>query len=120
MFFLDHVQLAMPPGREAEARRFYRDLVGLQEVDKPEALKARGGVWFMLGEHQLHLGIEDPFTPAAKAHPGIACANLEALAGRLRSANFQVEWDANLPNTRRLYTSDPFGNRLEFLSGTGY
>jgi catechol 2,3-dioxygenase-like lactoylglutathione lyase family enzyme len=110
---LDHVQVAAPPGCEAEARAFYGGLLGLRELEKPEPLRSRGGVWFGLAEgQQLHVGVEAEFTPARKAHPAFAVGGLDALAARLGD----VEWDDALPDVRRFYAHDPFGNRLEFLS----
>src|SRR4051794_9161857 len=108
---LDHVQLAAPPGCEPEARRFYGELLGLEELPKPEALAGRGGVWFALGEQQLHIGVEDPFAPAKKAHPAFRVDDLDGLARRLGD----VKWDDAIPGQRRFYAADPFGNRLEFL-----
>jgi catechol 2,3-dioxygenase-like lactoylglutathione lyase family enzyme len=117
---LDHVQLAAPPGGERDARRFFGDVLGLTEVEKPEPLRARGGVWFMLGAQQLHIGIEDPFSPARKAHPALRVSPdaLDTLAERLQSAGVAVTWDATLAEQRRFYTSDPFGNRIELLAAT--
>ena len=112
---LHHVQLAMPRGAEAEARRFYRDFLGLIEIPKPENLAKRGGCWFRLGSHEIHLGVEDDFRPARKAHPAILVSGLEALRERLASANWTVREDEPLPGYQRFYVSDPFENRLEFL-----
>jgi catechol 2,3-dioxygenase-like lactoylglutathione lyase family enzyme len=111
---LDHVQVAAPPGCEAEARRFYGELLGLAEVEKPEALRGRGGVWF----EPLHVGVEEPFAPARKAHPAlrVSAAELDALAARLAAAGAPVEWDDAVPGVRRFYTADPWGNRLELLA----
>jgi catechol 2,3-dioxygenase-like lactoylglutathione lyase family enzyme len=114
---LDHVQVAAPPGSEAEARAFYGRLLGLPEIAKPAPLAARGGVWFRCGAQQLHVGIEPDFTPAAKAHPALAVADphtLDALAERLTLAGAPVHWDDAIPG--RFYTEDPWGNRLELLS----
>ena len=69
---IDHVQLAAPPGCEDEARRFFGELLGLEEVEKPEPLRARGGVWFRVGAQQLHVGVDPAFAPARKAHPAFA------------------------------------------------
>jgi catechol 2,3-dioxygenase-like lactoylglutathione lyase family enzyme len=110
---LDHVQIAGPPGCEAVARAFYGGALGLEEIEKPEPLRARGGVWFRLGGGQeLHVGVDDAFAPARKAHPAFAVDDLDALAARLAD----VTWDDALPGVRRFYASDPFGNRLEFLA----
>jgi catechol 2,3-dioxygenase-like lactoylglutathione lyase family enzyme len=106
---IDHEQLAAPPGCEEEARAFFGGVLGLREAPKPEALAARGGVWF---EH-VHIGVEDDFRPARKAHPAFAVDDLDALAERLGD----VEWDDAIPGVRRFYASDPWGNRLEFVSG---
>jgi catechol 2,3-dioxygenase-like lactoylglutathione lyase family enzyme len=118
---LDHVQLAAPPGCEPEARRFFGDLLGLKELEKPEPLRSRGGAWFALGSGgQLHVGVEEPFAPARKAHPAfrLSAADLEELAKRLDVAGERVEWDDSLPGVRRFYTADPWGNRLELLAAT--
>jgi catechol 2,3-dioxygenase-like lactoylglutathione lyase family enzyme len=114
---LDHVQLACPPGGEDEARAFYGGLLGLPEIEKPEPLRARGGVWFECGAHQLHLGVEEDFRPARKAHPALreaSVADLRALAERLGDGR----WDEDLPGVERFYVDDPFGNRLEVLALT--
>jgi len=113
---LDHVQLAAPPGCEAAARRFYGELLGLDEVPKPEALRARGGVWFAAGAQQLHIGVAEAFAPARKAHPALRADDLDALARRLDDAGAPVTWDGDVPGLRRFYTEDPWGNRVELLS----
>jgi catechol 2,3-dioxygenase-like lactoylglutathione lyase family enzyme len=114
---IDHVQVAAPGGSEEEARRFYGELLGLPELPKPPALQSRGGVWFACGAHQLHVGISEPFTPADKAHPAlrVRLADLDELAARLARAGAPVRWDDAIPGTRRFYTDDPWGNRIEFV-----
>ena len=104
---IHHVQVAAPPGCEEEARAFYGGVLGLREVEKPDALRARGGLWF---EH-LHVGLEDDFRPARKAHPAFIVDDLDGLAARIGD----VQWDDAVPGVRRFYASDPFGNRLEFV-----
>jgi catechol 2,3-dioxygenase-like lactoylglutathione lyase family enzyme len=111
---IDHVQLAAPEGCEPEARAFYGGLLDLEELPKPEPLAARGGCWFRAGAQELHVGVETPFAPARKAHPGLVVADLDALAARLREAGIHVAYDETLPATKRFHTADPFGNRLEF------
>lgn len=115
---LDHVQVAAPPDCEAEARGFYDGLLGLPEVAKPEPLRDRGGVWFQVGAQQLHVGVEESFTPAAKAHPALRVdpITLNQIARRLSAAGAEVKWDEALPEVRRFFTADPWGNRLEVLS----
>jgi ribosomal protein S18 acetylase RimI-like enzyme len=111
---LDHVQIAAPPDGENAALAFYGELLGLPELPKPERLRARGGVWFAVGDQQLHVGIEQPFTPARKAHPALAvprASDLRTLAVDLEAAGHPVSWDGP-----RFYVEDPFGNRLELLA----
>jgi catechol 2,3-dioxygenase-like lactoylglutathione lyase family enzyme len=117
---LDHVQVAAPPDCERDARRFYGELLGLAELEKPEALRARGGAWFACGNQQLHVGVAEQFAPATKAHPAllVRAASLDALARRLADAGRTVQWDDTIPGTRRFFTADPWGNRIE-LVGAG-
>jgi catechol 2,3-dioxygenase-like lactoylglutathione lyase family enzyme len=112
---LHHVQLAMPVGREAEARHFYAELLGIPEVAKPPNLAARGGVWFESGALRIHLGVEAGFRPARKAHPSLEVSDLEALIGRLRAAGIRIVDDQPLPGYARVYVADPFGNRIELI-----
>ena len=112
---IDHVQLAAPPGSEAEARRFFGAVLGLAEVEKPAALRGRGGVWFALGAQQLHVGVARDFAPALKAHAALAVKGLDELASRLAEADVAVEWDDSFPSVRRFYAADPWGNRIEFV-----
>jgi catechol 2,3-dioxygenase-like lactoylglutathione lyase family enzyme len=114
---LDHVQIAAPPGCEPAARRFYGELLGMRELEKPAPLRARGGAWFACGGQQLHIGVEPAFAPARKAHPALAVADIDRLAARLAAAGIEVTWDDALPGVRRCYVADPWGNRLE-LTGT--
>jgi catechol 2,3-dioxygenase-like lactoylglutathione lyase family enzyme len=110
---IDHVQVAAPRGCEAEARAFYGGLLGLEELEKPEPLRARGGCWFRAGANELHVGVEEPFEPARKAHPGLVVDNLHALTERLRAQGIQVTPDDTIQGVERAYVADPFGNRLE-------
>ncbi|MEU9145867.1 VOC family protein [Streptomyces sp. NPDC048349] len=112
---VDHVQLAAPPGSEDRLRAYYTDVLGMTEISKPAVLAARGGCWFAAGPVQLHLGVEEGFRPARKAHPGLRVTGIEAYARRLEERGAEVVWDGNLPGHRRFYSEDPVGNRLEFL-----
>ncbi|HEX2077000.1 MAG TPA: VOC family protein [Longimicrobium sp.] len=116
---LEHVQLAMPAGEEAAARRFYGEVLGLAEIAKPPRLAARGGAWFGEGAVQVHLGVEQDFRPARKAHPAFRVQDLDALAARCEAAGHAPTWDADLLGYRHFYVADPFGNRLEFLEPYG-
>lgn len=111
---LHHVQLAIPPGGEDVGRRFYGELLGLTEVEKPPVLAARGGCWFRNGFLEIHLGVELDFRPGEKAHPAILVDHIEALARRLEASGVGINWDDNYPGYRRFYARDPHGNRLEF------
>jgi catechol 2,3-dioxygenase-like lactoylglutathione lyase family enzyme len=110
---IDHVQIAIPRDSEDEARAFYGDLLGLEELPKPEPLRARGGVWFRAGDQELHLGVEEPFTPSRKAHPGLVVRDLDALRTKFRAEGVAYEDDARIQGIDRLFVDDPLGNRLE-------
>jgi len=93
---IDHVQIAAPRACEADARRFYGSLLGMEELRKPAAIRARGGCWFRAGAQELHVGVEEPFAPARKAHPGLLSSDLEALRGRLAAAGVPFADDARI------------------------
>jgi catechol 2,3-dioxygenase-like lactoylglutathione lyase family enzyme len=113
---IDHVQLAMPVGEEATARRFYGDLLGMTEIPKPPELAKRGGCWFASGDVQLHLGIEADFRPAKKAHPALRCRDYVAMTSRLRAGGIEVTDDNSIPGVQRCHIYDPFGNRIELIA----
>lgn len=127
---LHHVQVSMPRGEEEAARRFYGEAVGLVEVEKPSALAARGGCWFRshVGEQareqvsaEIHLGVEDPFVPAQKAHPALVVDSmdeLEAMATRIEGVGCDVSWTERdtFDGFVRFHARDPFGNRLEVMA----
>jgi catechol 2,3-dioxygenase-like lactoylglutathione lyase family enzyme len=113
---IDHVQLAAPPGCEEEARRFFGDLLGLEEVAKPAALQARGGVWFRVGPQQLHVGVDEGFAPATKAHPAFLAREYDALRERLGAAGVETRDDDSIRGVRRCYAADPWGNRIELIA----
>lgn len=113
---IDHVQLAMPPGGEEAARRFYAGLLGLSERPKPEPLASRGGCWFVHGPVQIHLGVEEDFRPARKAHPALVVEGLDELADQLTAAGFTVRTGDTVNGRTQRFTDDPFGNRIELIA----
>jgi catechol 2,3-dioxygenase-like lactoylglutathione lyase family enzyme len=115
MLAIDHVQLAMPKGEEALARAFYSGVLGMREVVKPDLLAKRGGAWFESGAVQLHLGVEDDFRPAKKAHVALRVARCDDLKGKLKSAGHVVRENDAIAGISRFFTDDCFGNRIEFV-----
>lgn len=116
VYALDHVQLAMPPSGESQARQFYGSILGLTEIPKPPNLAARGGAWFQCGSIQIHLGVEADFRPAKKAHPAFLVANLGQVTENLRQAGYKIKYDQEpIEDYDRAFTEDPFGNRIELL-----
>ncbi len=113
---LDHVQLAMPAGREEEAEAFYAGLLGFVRLPKPEPQSARGGCWFGAGPVALHLGVEEDFRPARKAHPALVVRDLPALVAALRSAGVTVRPNPDASPGAGAYADDPFGNRIELIA----
>jgi catechol 2,3-dioxygenase-like lactoylglutathione lyase family enzyme len=112
---LDHILLAMPAGREADARKFYQELLGIPEAAKPAELAARGGCWFEAGELKVHLGVEKNFAPARKAHPAFIVDDLKGLTAILANAGYAIAYDLPLEGYDRIFVDDPFGNRIELM-----
>lgn len=116
---IDHIQLAMPQGGEAAARRFYGELLGLTEVEKPDNLRKRGGCWFEKGTIKVHLGVEADFRAARKAHPAFLVEDLDGLVARLAQGGVTARRDEPLPGYTRVYVDDPFDNRIELMERLG-
>jgi catechol 2,3-dioxygenase-like lactoylglutathione lyase family enzyme len=116
---LDHVQLAMPAGKEQEARAFYGEALGIAERAKPGHLAVRGGVWFENAHVKIHLGVDREFRPARKAHPGLLVQGLPDLVARLRGSGHEVVEDDEASIPYHVYVFDPFGNRLELIEASG-
>ena len=119
IYGLDHLQLAMPRGAEAEARAFYGGVLGLTEVPKPANRAARGGAWFSGGSLSLHLGVENDFRPARKAHPALLVEGLDELAALCEAVGLEVNHYKEHPGYRHVYVTDPFGNRIELIERLG-
>ena len=115
VYKVDHVQLAMPKGEEEKARLFYNGVLGIQEKPKPSHLAKRGGVWFEEGEVKIHLGVEENFVPAKKAHPALLIKDLPKLVDELKQQDYRVVEDQPLEGYNRVYVDDPFGNRIELM-----
>jgi len=116
---LDHIQIAIPEGGEALARHFYGGVPQLEEVEKPVALRAYGGVWLQAGAIGVHLGVDADFRPQLKAHPGLIVAALDDMLERARSLGLKTSDPDRFLAWRRAYVFDPFGNRLELLEAAG-
>ena len=112
---LDHILLAMPAGGESDARKFYREILGIPEAMKPANLAARGGCWFEDGELKIHLGVEKNFAPARKAHPAFIVEDLAALTSALIKAGYPIAHDQPIEGYDRIFVDDPFGNRIELM-----
>jgi catechol 2,3-dioxygenase-like lactoylglutathione lyase family enzyme len=113
---LDHVQFTLPVGGEEAADRFYVGLLGFEVEEKAPVLAARGGRWYRSGSVRFHLGVDEDFRPARRAHPAFVVADLDGLVATLASCGIGVEWDTNIPGVARCYVLDPFGNRLELVA----
>ena len=111
---IEHVQLAMPPGKETEARTFYEGILGIPEVPKPPNLAKRGGCWFVRDAVKIHLGVEKDFRAARKAHPALLVED-PTLKTRTSAAGYSFNTDEPLEGYDRIYVNDPFGNRIELM-----
>ena len=112
---LDHVQICIPHGMEEKARNFYSELLGLQEIEKPDALKPNGGMWYEIADIQLHIGTEEMANHKSKRHPAFEVENLKVVVNYLESRGVKLKDDIPIPNVNRISIFDPFGNRIELL-----
>ena len=114
---LDHVQVCIPRGAEAQAREFYGVLLGLEEIEKPLAVRANGGMWYTVADVQLHVGVEDAVAPS-KRHPAFEVENIASVRAFLEQRGVRTRDKEEIPGMRRFSFYDPFGNRIELLEKT--
>lgn len=112
---IDHIQLAAPSGCEEQARKFFGEILRLEEIPKPENLQKRGGCWFKCGNQEIHIGVQADFSPAKKAHPGLVVENLTELRSVLENEGYKIKEEPPIDGRNRFFVDDPFGNRIEFL-----
>lgn len=116
IYAIDHIQIAIPSEAEEQARDFYITILGFTEVPKPPALAGRGGLWLVQGTVSLHLGVDNEFHAARKAHPAFLVHDLDALITRSTAAGYRVSTnEPPLTGYRRAHVFDPFGNRIELM-----
>lgn len=111
---LHHVQLCIPVGEEARARDFYGRVLGFDEIEKPDALKANGGLWFQVADIQLHIGVEDAMAKS-KRHPAFEVAGLDDIRDYFRRQQIEIKEETQITGQKRFSFFDPFGNRIELL-----
>lgn len=114
---LDHVQVCIPRGAETQAREFYGGLLGLEEIEKPEAVRKNGGMWYSVADVQLHVGVEDSVAPS-KRHPAFEVENVEGVRVFLEQSGVRTKDEESIPGMLRFSFFDPFGNRIELLEKT--
>jgi catechol 2,3-dioxygenase-like lactoylglutathione lyase family enzyme len=113
---IDHVQICIPIGEEEKARNFYGGLLGLQEIEKPDSLKANGGVWYQVGDLELHIGTEKMNQEKGKRHVAFRVDDIQAMRTLLENHGFTINEEKPIPGAERFSIRDPFGNRMEFIS----
>ena len=111
---LGHVQLCIPFGEEQRARKFYEDILGLEEIEKPDALKAHGGMWYKIADIELHIGVEDAQSKS-KRHPAFEVKDLDGIRSYLRDHHVEIKEEVKIPGVERFSFFDPFGNRIELF-----
>jgi len=113
---LHHAQFAVPSTRIEEARAFYLDLLGLQEIPKPSSLLHRGGFWIQLGDIQIHVSLSDTFDPhQSPAHLAFQVDDLEYWRETLTAYGIVIGESIPIEGYHRFEFRDPFGNRVEMI-----
>ena len=114
---IHHVALTGPTDELEEARRFYSDVLGLSETPRPEKELGRPGIWYRLGETELHIQCRDGATPKdSDYHPALVVDDVPALREHLRANGVEVIDAPKLLGRDRFFCRDPFGNRIEFMT----
>ncbi|TCS95960.1 VOC family protein [Hazenella coriacea] len=113
---LHHAQITIPLGMETVARHFYCTILGLTEIPKPHSLKKRGGFWLLVGDKQVHIGVEDGVNRSStKAHLAYLVDDLSECRNQLNRHQIPTLDSIPIPGYERLELRDPFGNRIELI-----
>lgn len=112
---LDHVQITAPLNTEKEVHKFFVDLLGCKEIEKPETLSHFDSLWFEMGTTILHVGLDENHKAEKRGHPAFEVKNIGDLMDHLEANGVEIKEDFNLPGARRFYTYAFFGHRMEFL-----
>ena len=113
---IHHAQITIAKGAEDQARAFYCDVLGLEEIPKPASLEGRGGFWLQVGNRQVHVGTEDGVERgSSKAHVAYLVDDLDSCRSLLENNNVEILEGIPIPGYSRFEFRDPFGNRVEFL-----
>lgn len=110
---IDHVQIAVPKALEAESLKFYREVLSLPEIPKPEELRARGGAWFQIGTLQMHVGVDADPSPRSKRHVCFLVGNLAEAKATILAHDVPIEEESVAEGLSRFFIRDPAGNRIE-------
>lgn len=113
---LHHAQITIPKGAEEEGKNFYCHILGLEEIEKPNSLKGRGGFWLKVGDLEVHIGTEDGFDRlTTKAHLAYEVKDISYWRSVLEKNDIQVIDSVPIPGFDRFEFRDPFGNRVEMI-----
>ncbi len=116
---IHHAAIVVPTDRLDEARRFYGDVLGLRETERPNADLDSPGVWYGLGETELHIQCRDDApTDESDRPPAFIIGDVASLKDRLRERGAEVIDAPTLMGRERFFSRDPCGNRLEFMTLT--
>jgi catechol 2,3-dioxygenase-like lactoylglutathione lyase family enzyme len=111
---IDHIQIAVPKALEQECLSFYRTVLALPEVEKPEKLKSRGGAWFQISpKTQMHIGIDPEASPKSKRHICFLVSDLAAARTSVQTHAIPIEEEGVAEGLSRFFIRDPAGNRIE-------
>ena len=101
---------------ETEAKKFYCNVLGLPEIEKPESLQGRGGFWLKVGDKEIHVGTEEGFDRTkTKAHIAYQVKDITYWRRVLEENGVEIIESIPIPNYKRFEFRDPFGNRVEML-----
>lgn len=95
---IHHVQLCIPVGPEDVARKFYTGVLGFKEIEKPEALRMNGSLWYDLGGAELHIGVERMDQERSKRHPVFEIEDIRRLRDALERSGVTTHDEQPIPD----------------------
>jgi len=110
----DHINICVALEDLEAARKFYADVFDLKPIQRPDHIFDTPGYWFIIGDIELHIGVEVPVGRTWR-HTAFEITDIKAARQHLQANGIVIDEEPVIEGRDRFTFLDPFGNRMELL-----